>query len=546
MMFNKLPSLEKASRFWRVNGGEDNEDGPVALFRELSTLIWLHRYKLIACTAAGLVVAGLYAQSLPRTYVSTATLLLEARQAAIQSQDNGAQQSIDLNRADSELQIISSERLLSAVFDSLGLQDSPELGPQGSSTKALLLTSAQSALGTSKPDLADQRSGAAANDPQSPETRARQAAFANFGKHLTVRRVGQSYVIEIQYSSVDPALPARVANAAVSAYIMQAISFKADAVRTRSEALQGRLDALGAQVDAAREAMKQGMLPAIPTPDADARIIGAALPPLQAAGPRRTLIALLGGIFGLLAGSSLVALNFARDRIIFNADELTREAGVPCFGFVPGIKYDGVAYSSDPQQNYAASIRDLRTSIEIACSALRTERGVIVALIGWNEGIAVSALCSSLSQMIRGGSREVTLFQSANWHNRTGNKTDDTACNSLADAALSDLRPEQLVFETFRGVSVLPIQSGSASANLFADFRHPRVLRLLNAVREKGDIILDLPPIENSKDALALATHADAVLFVATMGKTSVGQVNSSIEQLKRARAKIIGTVMIG
>jgi hypothetical protein len=30
------------------------------------------------------------------------------------------------------------------------------------------------------------------------------------------------------------------------------------------------------------------------------------------------------------------------------------------------------------------------------------------------------------------------------------------------------------------------------------------------------------------------------------MGKTSVDQVNSAIQQLKRARAKIIGTVMIG
>jgi Mrp family chromosome partitioning ATPase len=36
------------------------------------------------------------------------------------------------------------------------------------------------------------------------------------------------------------------------------------------------------------------------------------------------------------------------------------------------------------------------------------------------------------------------------------------------------------------------------------------------------------------------------VLFVATFGKTSVGQVNSALQQLRRARAKLIGTVITG
>jgi Mrp family chromosome partitioning ATPase len=52
--------------------------------------------------------------------------------------------------------------------------------------------------------------------------------------------------------------------------------------------------------------------------------------------------------------------------------------------------------------------------------------------------------------------------------------------------------------------------------------------------------------MQASKDALALATHADAVLFVAALGEISVAQVTSAMQQMRRARVKVIGTVVTG
>lgn len=541
-MFNKLSSGERATRFWRIDSSEEMNDGPVALVRELGTLAWLHKKMLLACLLTGFLAAGLYAYSLPKTYVSTATLLLEPRQSAIPGQDPGPQQNLDLNRADSELQIISSERLLSAVFESLDLQVSPELGPQPPSLISDLIHRIKDAVGSTQALPREEFSQAAAYSKEN----ARRAAFSNFSKHLSVRRVGQSYVIEIQYSSIDPAIPARVANAALSGYIMQAVSFKAEAVRARSEALQGRLDALAAQVVAASDAMKLGELPAIPTPDADARIIGAALPPLAPSGPRAMLITVLGGIVGLLAGACLVGLNFARDRKVVSADELTRETGVPCLGVIPGLKAGHPRIIADQHPNYATSIRDLRTSVEIACASSRAERGIIIALVGWNEGQVVSTISMALSRLIKGGSRHVTLFESAQWAESSDGEEGALPSHSLVDAALSDLQPGLFSFHTVQGVSVLPIRSTNAGSNLLADFRHPRVSRMLNAARERGDVLLDLPAMETSKDALALATHADAVLFVAALGQISVGQVTSAMQELRRARVKVIGTVITG
>ncbi|MDQ0562535.1 capsular polysaccharide biosynthesis protein [Rhizobium mesoamericanum] len=552
-MFNQSPTIERTSRLWRFDDPDKGaSDGPIALLREMRVLIWKHKFALIACTVIGLVLGGFYARSLPRTYASTATLLLEPRKAAVPGKDVDAPQSLDLNRADSELQIVRSERLLSAVFESLDLQSDPELGPQPPSAMEGLLAWARSTLGgygmgLELPGGTAAHSSSVSGKVRNPAADTRLEAFSTFAKRLSVRRVGQSYVIEIEYSSIDPTLPARVANAAVSGYIMQAVSFKAEAVRARSEALQGRLDALAAQVNAAGEAMKNGSLPAIPTPDADARVIGAALPPLSPAGPRGLLITLLGGILGFLFGSTWVALSLARDGKITNADELVRETNVPCWGLIPAAgDHDAIAgHVLDEKHSYAASIRDLRTSIEIACLALRSDRGMIIAVVGWTADRGISTLCRNLSQIIRGSGRYVTLFRAAETTDQRGEEAHLVA-PSLVDAAVLGTSPDQLVFENRHGVAVLPIHSANETANLFVDFRHPRVSRILDAVRLKGDVLLDLPALDKSKDALALATHADVVVLVATLGKTSIGEINSGLQQLRRARAKLIGMAIIG
>jgi Mrp family chromosome partitioning ATPase len=63
-------------------------------------------------------------------------------------------------------------------------------------------------------------------------------------------------------------------------------------------------------------------------------------------------------------------------------------------------------------------------------------------------------------------------------------------------------------------------------------------------VRFRSDILLDLPALNGSADALALASQADAVLIVTTVGKTTIDEVNDSLYQLRRAGANVIGAVI--
>lgn len=570
MMHNNPPTLGPTSGLWRLEDSAvvSGDEGPVALLRAIYTLAMLYKGTLLLCMAAGIGIAAVYARSLPPVYTATATILLEPRrQAAVSGQDTGASQSLDLNRADSELQIIRSERLLTMVFDSLHLENNTDVRQQlpqlsdrliGEAQRVypMLITQLQrmsisAGLEPATTKTAPGSTSGTRDNAGSEGLNARQTAFEKFVALLSARRVGQSYVIEISYSSSDPALAARAANAAVSAYILQSVAFKAQMAQAGTDLFQGRVNALAAQVDAATEAMKKGLLPAIATPDADARIIGAALPPITPSGPRTKLIIVLGGVLGLLGALSMLALNVGLDRKVRSARHLSRDTGLPCLGSLPRMRKrqatveNALFLVQRPQTKYAVAVRDLRTSIEMACRSARKERNLVVALVGLHAGKDVSMVCMSLAHLTWHGGRYVTLF-------RGEFELPDPAAHgpstgtgaSMADMLIGNILPEKVKFGNVDGVAILPILSSDLETNLYADFHDPRVGRLVDAARFRGHVLLDLPPLGDSLDALALAAHADAVLICCTVGKNTTEEVGDALQQLRRSGANVIGTVI--
>ncbi len=547
-MFNRPKPF--SDRLWRLDEvrPDTSSDGPLSLLRSMLALGLHHHRILIACSAAGVILAGIYAYTQPPTFNATATLLLEPRQSAATGQEFGTQQGLDLNRADSELQTIRSERLLSEVFASLDLAGTAQIPApldaddvRSSLEAGQLSTSPTTRAGRSVSDDMPSGSNRLADE-------AERAAFLEFARHVDARRVGQSFVIEISYSSPDPKLPARVANAVVSGYIFQAVSFKEQTARAGTEALQGRLDALSRQVEAARQSMHIGALPSIPTPDSDARIIGAALPPLAPSGPRRKLIMLLGGLLGVFGGAAAITLRLALDRKVRNASDLSRELGVLCLGSIPDTPgMNSVPWHIDGQQQqmFVSAIHDIRTSIEIACLKLSADRGIAVAMVSWAPNTGVTTICSALAQLIDRGGRRVTLYQASQASTLSPSATDESQTSkSLADAAFTNTPLEKIAFFKVGGVAVLPIHSDDPNANLFSHFRTRRVQEIVEASREMGDIIFDLPPLQRSMDALALAAFADVVVVVARANETSFEEVSEAFQLLRRAGGNVIGTII--
>ncbi len=542
MTFDRPGPVERASRIWPLdNAPKDNRvDGPVMFLKLVFAIAWRYKIRLLACMFSGIVAAALYAQSLPRTYDATATMLLEPRQFANAS--SVLQQGLDLNSAESELQIILSERLLSAVFESLKLYESPELAPQPAGLLKSTITGAIELVRSTFSAQPGESDASALT--QNPEENLKRVAFANFVERVSARRVGQSYVVAVGYWSTDPAQPARVANAIISGYILQSVTSKEQVASAGTETLQGRLDALSAQVETAKQAMKEGMLPKAATPDADAKITGAALSPLAPSSPRTSLIVAFGGVLGLFVGMAGLAMSIAFDRRVRDPKDLQLETTLPCMAQIPEtggrLKMATRVGASQRLQRHAAAIRDLRTLIDISYTLKKGEKNAVIALAGYSRDAGSSALALSLADMLKRSGRTATLF----WCGEQIRGVTGGPLASLADAAISDADIADMVFEQRNGVAILPVLSRDTATNVYSNFRHPRIREIIEAARQKGDVIIDLPALDSSLDALALASQSDAVVIVARWGRTTREAVKDAEQQFRRAGANLVGYVI--
>ena len=186
-------------------------------------------------------LAGVYLLTASKQYTGTATLLIDSRKMqGLQTQvATGGDSPIDSAMVDSQVEILKSETIASAVIKDLRLVDSPEFtGKEGGPLSS----------------IGDLFSGIF------PEFRPSDAqllrvAIARVRGNLAIKRVGLSYVIEVSYQSLSPDQAARIANAVAENYIVDSLESKYQASRRAAVWLQDRLKELRAQASSAERAV---------------------------------------------------------------------------------------------------------------------------------------------------------------------------------------------------------------------------------------------------------------------------------------------------
>ena len=153
----------------------------------------------------------------------------------------GVDAPVDSSLIDSQVEILKSENVAQAVIKDLHLLDDPEFtGPPGG-----LLGAIVGFIGRLTPG---------ADAPRSQYALTRQAV-ARFAKALTIKRLGLSYVMEIDFQSVDPQRAAKIANAIADAYVVDSLESKYQSSRRAATWLQDRLKELRAQASDAERAV---------------------------------------------------------------------------------------------------------------------------------------------------------------------------------------------------------------------------------------------------------------------------------------------------
>jgi succinoglycan biosynthesis transport protein ExoP len=218
----------------------------LSLKQSLSTLKGLvdrQRYVLLLTILSCVGLALTYVFMTPKAYTATAALFLDSHktQSLQQQSPMGLDIPVDSSMVDSQVEILKSESIALSVIKELGLAEDPEFtGPSGDPIDTIMrVIGSLLAFGTDIP---------------TPDGRLR-ATLSRFQENLTVKRLFQSYVIELSYRSRTPDRAAKIANAVAEAYIVDSLEAKYQSSRRAAGWLQDRLKELRAQASSAERAV---------------------------------------------------------------------------------------------------------------------------------------------------------------------------------------------------------------------------------------------------------------------------------------------------
>lgn len=216
-------------------------------FRDVWRFISRYSLMLAFFVLLGLTIGIFYVVNTEATFLATTRLVMDPEQGRISWQDatTGA---IIIETAEiaSQVEIVKSETVAQTVIRKLDLTNDKEL----LASKSWL--SRIRGLVSSLPHILTNNTTATTSEADvDPEAAVMRRTMAAFLSRVTVQRVGQSYVLEIGYTSTDPQKAALVANTLARAYIQVGMNDRADMARSGAKWLESRLLEVGQK---AREA----------------------------------------------------------------------------------------------------------------------------------------------------------------------------------------------------------------------------------------------------------------------------------------------------
>ncbi|MDX7950402.1 Wzz/FepE/Etk N-terminal domain-containing protein [Lichenihabitans sp. Uapishka_5] len=519
-------------------------DADVALGQasELMDVLRRGRWIVAGCVCVSLALAIAYLVRTPPQYTAFAQVILEPRRLTPQEAATGSAAGLDSAQAESQMQVVRSERILSTVFETLDLASSPDFA--ASATPGLrqrVLAVVTTALPRLAPMLV--------TPGQARPDAARLQAFESFVDRVSVRRVGQSYVLEISCQAGSATEAARLTNAVTAAYVHSQIERKLAAARRGAEFLENRVASLEAEEAVAAAAIREGVIPSAPLPDSESRVISAARAPLGKSAPRTMLVLVFALAVGLLLGGGILAVRHSLDRRIRGASQIWRHFGLPCLAVLPAARRRGQRrlpfdlVISDAKGPFAQALRTAYTSI--VTGSPRDGRFRSLGVASWRSGEGKSTLAGNLAHFIAAAGEPVRLvdadLQDPALSQELAPQAQGGLCEALAEHVETDRVPAQ---HLRRNLHFIPARNRYEPyrPNLFLGA--PAMGQFLSRLRQHGDVVVDLPAMERSPHAQAVAGFLDGVILVAESGRTTFDELAMAIRVLDSAQATILGIVL--
>ena len=269
----------------------------------------------------------------------------------------------------------------------------------------------------------------------------------------------------------------------------------------------------------------------------EAEVAEKALPPLDKSAPkplRNTLVALL---LGLIVGIILAIVLKRLDRRVESEDEVSDMVGAPVIARIPVERSSGWE-----RELFIESFQFLRANLQLRDPGARRRSIAITSAL---PGNGKSTVAARLSEAIALSGSEVIVvdcdLRRPSLHEYFGVDPRE----GVTTALIGRRDPVELLQPTRTpGVRVLPAGPVLAlpASVLAGSTGMAEILEQLSG--EADYVIVDTSPVTIGADTSAIASVVDATVMVVDLNSASRDVLAAAIEQLRGARADIVGVVI--
>lgn len=286
------------------------------------------------------------------------------------------------------------------------------------------------------------------------------------------------------------------------------------------------------------------------------RILDSAFVPSMRVWPKRTLIAALSLVLGLILGIAVAFIRKSLNRGVEDPDLVEQRFGIPVYASIPHSinqdslvvggkkreteKYRNLLGIADPRDLAIESLRSLRTSMQFALLGAKNN---IVAISGPSPGIGKSFVSANLAYVVADSGKRTLLIdgdmRKPQLHKYFGMKR----TFGLSGVISGEVRIEDAIRNTnVENLSFLP--AGIAPPNPAELLMTDRFKSTIDELTEQYDlIIVDAPPILAVTDAAIIGRLAGTQFITLRAGVHSEREIVQAVKRLKQNGIKPQGFI---
>lgn len=260
--------------------------------------------------------------------------------------------------------------------------------------------------------------------------------------------------------------------------------------------------------------------------------------------PRKKLMLLMGGFFGLAAGVALAVVRDKLDRSLKTPEDVTAVAHAPVLGvigFDSATPRRPLVVRSDPRSPTAEAFRQLRTNIRFV-NIDSTMRSFVVTSAVSDEG--KSTVSCNLAIALAQAGQDVILVEADLRKPSVRRFMGIEGAVGLTNVLLGEVELDDVVQRWNDGqLRILP--GGALAPNPSELLGSQAMIDVIERLESMADVVIfDAPPLLPVTDAAVLGVNTDGVVLIVRAGRTTAERVERAVESLAAVGVRIVGSVL--